>query len=82
VRALIIRLTSVTATLAGLLSAAFTAASQAPWPVILSRALTAFAIVASVGFVFGLILMRTALRRHYEQHRDHGPGPRRARGER
>jgi hypothetical protein len=82
VRSLILRLTFVAAVLAALVSAGITAATQAPWPVILLRASIAFVIVSFVGIVFGLILMRTALRRYYEQHRAVEPRSRRARGER
>jgi len=82
VRDLIVRLTSITAVAAGLIAGALTAATQAPWPVILLRGSIAFAIVALIGIGFGLILMRTALRRYYEQHRAVEPRSRRARGER
>lgn len=81
-RDLIVRLTSITAVAAGLIAGALTAATQAPWPVILLRGSIAFAIVALIGIGFGLILMRTALRRYYEQHRAVEPRSRRARGER
>ena len=81
-RDLIVRLTSITAVAAGLIAGAVTAATQAPWPVILLRGSIAFSIVALIGIGFGLILMRTALRRYYEQHRAVEPRSRRARGER
>ena len=81
-RDLIVRLTSITAVAAGLVAGALTAATQAPWPVILLRGSIAFSIVALIGIGFGLILMRTALRRYYEQHRAVEPRSRRARGER
>lgn len=66
-RALIVRLTTIAAAAAGLLSGLLTAATHAPWAVIVLRAGVAFALVAAVGIGFGLILMRTALRRHYEE---------------
>ena len=81
-RALIVRLTSITAIAAGLVAGAITAAMQAPWPVVLVRGAIAFAIVALIGIGFGLILMRTALRRYYEQDRVVEPRSRRAGGER
>lgn len=40
--------------------------NQTPWPLVLLRAATGIAIVAAAGVVVGFILMRTALRRHYE----------------
>jgi membrane protease YdiL (CAAX protease family) len=79
VRALLVRLTAIMAIAAGLLSGLLTAATHAPWPIVALRALVALALVAAVGIGFGLILMRTALRRHYEQAH---PASRRARGNR
>ena len=81
-RDLMVRLTAVTAIAAGVVAGALTAAVQAPWPVVLLRGSIAFVIVALIGVGFGLILMRTALRRYYEQHRAVEPRSRRARGER
>jgi len=69
VRDLIVRTTAIAAAGAALLSGFLTAASHAPWFLIFLRAFVAFALVAAVGFGFGAILMRTALRRHYEQAR-------------
>ena len=66
-RALIIRVTTTAAVFAALLSALLSAATQAPWPVLVLRALIALVLVSVLGFLFGLILMRTALRRWYEQ---------------
>jgi membrane protease YdiL (CAAX protease family) len=66
VRALIVRLTTIAAASAGLISGLLTAATHAPWTIVVLRAVVAFALVAAVGIGFGLILMRTALRRHYE----------------
>lgn len=40
--------------------------NQTPWPLALLRAGMGIAIVAAAGVVVGFILMRTALRRHYE----------------
>jgi len=67
VRALIVRVTTTAAVFAALLSALISAATQAPWPVLVVRALIALVLVSVLGFLFGLILMRTALRRWYEQ---------------
>jgi hypothetical protein len=43
--------------------------NRAPWPLVVTRASIAFLIVAGVGVLAGFVLMRTALRRHYEQSR-------------
>jgi ABC-type multidrug transport system permease subunit len=67
VRVLIIRVTTTAAVFAALLSALISAATQATWPVLVLRALIALILVSVLGFLFGLILMRTALRRWYEQ---------------
>ncbi len=66
-RVLIIRVTTTAAVFAALLSALISAATQATWPVLVLRALIALILVSVLGFLFGLILMRTALRRWYEQ---------------
>lgn len=66
-RVLIIRVTTTAAVFAALLSAFISAATQATWPVLVLRALIALVLVSVLGFLFGLILMRTALRRWYEQ---------------
>lgn len=78
-RDLIVRLTSITAIAAGLLSGALSAATHAPWPLVALRAVVALVLVGAVGAGFGLILMRTALRRHYEESLQ---SSRRARGNR
>lgn len=78
-RALIVRLTAIAATAAALLSGLLTAATHATWAVTVLRAVVAFSLVAAVGIGFGLILMRTAIRRHYEEAH---PASRRARGNR
>jgi membrane protease YdiL (CAAX protease family) len=79
VRALIVRLTAIAATAAALLSGLLTAVTHAPWTVAVLRGVVAFALVAAVGIGFGLILMRTAIRRHYEEALE---ASRRARGNR
>lgn len=68
-RRLLVRLTVTSSVLAALLAAVIGLAIRAPWPLVLFRALLAFAIVALAGAGVGLILMRTALRRYYEQGR-------------
>ena len=45
------------------------ASTGATLPVLIMRAGTAFGIVALAGWGVGYVLMRTALRRHYEQSR-------------
>jgi len=67
VRALMIRVTTTAAVFAALLSALLSAASHTLWPVLVLRSLIALFLVSVLGFLFGLILMRTALRRWYEQ---------------
>jgi hypothetical protein len=67
VRALIVRLTAVTAAAAGLFAGALTASTRAPWMLVALRAAVAIVVVLAIGAGAGLILMRTALRRHYEQ---------------
>lgn len=66
-RDLIVRLTTVTAVGAALLSGFLSYVTHAPLALIVLRAVVAIVLVAAVGIGFGLILMRTALRRHYEQ---------------
>lgn len=66
-RALIIRVTVIAASVAGLVTGLLTAATHTAWVVVALRAGTAFLLVAAVGIGFGLILMRTALRRQYEE---------------
>lgn len=78
-RALLVRLTALTAVLAALLSGLVSAATHASWIVTILRSAIAFVLVAAVGIGFGLILMRTAFRRHYEEAH---PASRRARGNR
>ena len=69
VRRLLIRLTLVASVLAGLAATALGVASGVTPNVVLLRALIAFAIVLLAGAGVGLIVMRTALRRYYEQGR-------------
>ena len=68
-RRLVIRLTATGALLAAITTTVIALALRAPWPLVMFRALLASAIVALAGAGVGLILMRTALRRYYEQGR-------------
>lgn len=81
-RTLVTRLTLVAAALAAAITGALTVAAQAPWLLVATRTLTAFGIVAVVGFGFRLVLTRTALRRYYEESRRHDGAERRATGNR
>ncbi|HEV8128484.1 MAG TPA: hypothetical protein VGQ14_02385 [Candidatus Eisenbacteria bacterium] len=66
-RGLIVRVTTTAAVFAALLSTLLSAAMHASWPVMALRAAIALVLVSVLGFLFGLILMRTALRRWYEE---------------
>lgn len=50
--------------------------TDTPWPLALVRAGAAVGIVIVAGFVIGSILMRTAVRRHYETWLRHSRGGR------
>lgn len=65
-RALLQRMTAVAALLTAVCVAWINLMAEAPWPLALARAAAALGIVAASGFVVGSVLMRTALRRHYE----------------
>ena len=78
-RRLLVRMTLTAAMLAALFAGAIGMASKLSWSVTLLRALIAFGIVAVAGAGVGLVLMRTALRRYYEQGRvTRAAGPSRA----
>ncbi|HEX7077690.1 MAG TPA: hypothetical protein VF363_04660 [Candidatus Eisenbacteria bacterium] len=79
---LVTRLTLLAAGIAAALAGAITVVAQAAWPLVLLRSLTAFGIVAAVGFGFRLVLTRTALRRYYEESRRLKGATRRASGNR
>ena len=66
-RVLIVRLTAIAAAAAGLLAGALTASTRAPWTLVTLRVTVAVLVVLAIGAATGLILMRTALRRYYEQ---------------
>jgi hypothetical protein len=68
-RRFLVRLTILSAAAAALLAALIGVANRAPWPLVLTRAAIACLIVVAVGVVASSILMRTALRRYYEQSR-------------
>lgn len=68
-RRFLVRLTLISSTSAAILAALIGVANRAPWPLVLTRASIAFLIVLLFGFLASLILMRTALRRYYEQSR-------------
>ena len=68
-RRFLLRLTIVSSAAAAAIVSVLGVLNRAPWPLVLTRASIAFLIVAAVGFLASLILMRTALRRHFEQTR-------------
>jgi uncharacterized SAM-binding protein YcdF (DUF218 family) len=63
---LIRRIVLAVMALVGVLVTWINVQNQTPWPLVFLRAATGIAIVAAAGVVVGFILMRTALRRHYE----------------
>jgi hypothetical protein len=69
VRGLILKITLLAAALATFLVAALDFASGVPTPVLLWRGALTFAIVVGTGTTVGWILMRTVLRRRYEEWR-------------
>ncbi len=66
-RRFLLRLTLVSSATAAAIVSILGVLNRAPWPLVLTRASIAFLIVATVGILASLILMRTALRRHYER---------------
>lgn len=66
-RRFLLRLTIASSATAAAIVSILGVVNRAPWPLVLTRASIAFLIVAAVGFLASLILMRTALRRHYDQ---------------
>ena len=80
-RRFLVRLTLVSATAAAVVTSILGIVNRASWPLVLTRASIAFLIVVVVGVVAGFVLMRTALRRYYEQ-RHEGAGLGGARAER
>ena len=80
-RRFLVRLTLTSSLMAAAIASVLSVLNRAPWPLVLTRACLAFLIVATVGILASFILMRTALRRYYEQTR-HGGGLDGARAER
>ena len=80
-RRFLVRLTLISSTVATAIVSLLGVVNRAPWPLVLTRASIAFLIVAAVGILASFILMRTALRRYYEQTHP-GPGLDGARAER
>jgi hypothetical protein len=67
VRRFLVRLTVLSSMAAAAIVSVLGIVNRAPWPLVLTRAAIAFLIVAAVGIVASFVLMRTALRRYYEQ---------------
>jgi F0F1-type ATP synthase membrane subunit c/vacuolar-type H+-ATPase subunit K len=67
VRRLLVRLIVLAALLASAIAAGMAVAAGVSWPIAVFRAVLAFLIVALAGAGVGIIVMRTALRRYYEQ---------------
>ena len=67
--ALIHKWTAVTAVAVTMVVTALDAAAGTRWPLLALRAGVACGIVLLAGRIAGFVLMRTALRRHYEQWR-------------
>lgn len=65
-RALVQSVTLALAAVAAAFVAWLNLQNHTPWPLALTRGGIAFAIVVAIGVVVGWVLMRTALRRHYE----------------
>ncbi len=80
-RRLLIRLTAIAALLAAFVAGFIGVLTHSTWSIIFLRSALAMAIVILVGSGVGLVLMRTALRRYYEQRRS-TPGDRRVRADR
>ena len=68
-RALVFKTTLILALLVALTVAALDLSAGTSWVLATARAALGFAIVSAAGWVVGLILMRTALRRWYEEWR-------------
>ena len=68
-RRFLVRLTLIASAVAVAIVTFLGILNRAPWPLVVTRASIACLIVAAVGVLAGFVLMRTALRRHYEQSR-------------
>jgi len=69
VRRFLTRMTVLTSLLAGSLATGIGIATHISWPVAVFRGLLAASFVALAGAGASLVLLRTALRRYYEQGR-------------
>jgi hypothetical protein len=76
VRELLQRVTLIAAVLVAATVAWVNLLTDTPWPLALGRAGAALGIVIAAGFIIGSILMRTAVRRHYETWLRHSRGGR------
>jgi len=68
-RSLIARCTAIAAVGVTMIVAAADASAGTKWPFLVLRAGLVCGIIVLAGRVVGFVLMRTALRRHYEQWR-------------
>jgi IS5 family transposase len=66
---LIARWTAIAAVAVTMIVASTDASAGTKWPLLVLRAGLASGIIVLAGRVVGFVLMRTALRRHYEQWR-------------
>ncbi len=66
-RRLVVRITAIGGLVAAALAVGIGVLTGISWPIVILRAALALVIVVLVGAGVGLILMRTALRRYYEQ---------------
>jgi membrane protein DedA with SNARE-associated domain len=80
-RRLLVRLTAIAALLSAFVAGLIGILTGSTWSIIFLRSALAMAIVILVGAGVGLVLMRTALRRYYEQGRS-TPGDRQVRADR
>jgi hypothetical protein len=80
-RRLLVRLTAIAALLAAFVAGVIGILTRSTWSVIFLRSALAMVIVILIGAGVGLVLMRTALRRYYEQGRS-TPGDRHVRADR
>ena len=80
-RRLLTRLTAIASILAAFFAGFIGVLTRSTWSIIFLRSALAMTIVILVGAGVGLVLMRTALRRYYEQGRSTS-GDRRVRADR
>ncbi len=65
-RELLQRVIALLAVLTGVVVVGINVMNETPWSLAFARAAVALGIVVFAGAVIGFVLMRTALRRHYE----------------